>query len=105
MESSLTSHSTYLYNQINFMTSQGAIKVFQRIGPVTIPQSSREIYMYKFTTSLLVGRYRSMVFDDRRRLMVGRWRSPISKYVSKNGLHNAQKVCKYGIVGGPIPIW
>ena len=27
MESLLTSHSTYLYNQINFMTSQGAIKV------------------------------------------------------------------------------
>ena len=34
MESLLTSHSTYLYNQINFMTSQDARKVG---GPFIVP--------------------------------------------------------------------
>ena len=47
MESLLTSHSTYLYNQINFMTSQDARKIGRPIGRVTIPQSSREI-LYTF---------------------------------------------------------
>ena len=47
MESLLTSHSTFLYNQINFMTSQGAIKASEAKRRNTIPQSSREI-LYTF---------------------------------------------------------
>ena len=47
MESLLTSHSTFLYNQINFMTSQGAIKAGGPNSRNTIPQSSREI-LYTF---------------------------------------------------------
>ena len=47
MESLLTSHSTYLYNQIIFMTSQDARKVGGPNSRDTIPRTSREI-LYTF---------------------------------------------------------
>ena len=47
MESLLTSHSTFLFNQMNFMTSQGAIKASVPNGGNSFPQSSREI-LYTF---------------------------------------------------------
>ena len=47
MESLLTSYSTYLYIQINFMTSQDARKVGEANPGNTIPRTSREI-LYTF---------------------------------------------------------
>ena len=47
MESLLTSHSTYLYNQINFTPCQCVEKLDNHLAANTIPQTSREI-LYTF---------------------------------------------------------
>ena len=72
MESLLTSHSTYLYNQINFRRCQCVEKLVARFKRDTIPRTSREI-LYTF----------------------GR-RSTVERSLRSYGLYGSTAVLQYG---------
>ena len=72
MESLLTSHSTYLYNHINFRPRQCVEKLDNHVAANTIPRTSREI-LYTF----------------------GR-RSTVERSLRSYGLYGSTAVLQYG---------